>query len=570
MLRRFANYYKPHLGLFFLDLICALLISATDLVYPMVTRKMIDNVIPSKEISTIVYFAILLFVLYGVRMLLEYIVGYYGHVLGVRMEYDMRKEIFSHIQRLPLSYFDNTKTGHIMSRIVNDLNEISELAHHGPEDLFISTVMILGSFFLLLNINIKLTLITFVIIPFMIYFAMVYRTKMKTVFRQVRESLADVNAKLEDSISGIRVVKSFTNEEFEEEKFDEGNDTFKRLRTQSVKYLGVFHGGINYFANISTLVTLTAGGYMAAKGEISIGVLVAYLMYINQFLQPVKRLSMLIEEFQRGMAGFKRFTEVMDIQSDIVDSKTAREVDNIAGAVEFEKVAFSYDDKNIILQGMDLKVSPGETVAIVGPSGAGKTTLCNLIPRFYDIDGGSIKVDNMDIRDITIKSLRNNIGIVQQDVFLFSGTVRDNISYGKLGAEEEEIITAAKAANAHDFISELPQGYDTYIGERGVKLSGGQKQRLSIARMFLKNPPILILDEATSSLDNQSEAVIQKSIEDLSKNRTTFIIAHRLGTIKNAKRILVLTDKGIEEEGSHKELIERRGVYYNLYNSQFE
>lgn len=570
MLKKFIKYYKPHKGLFILDLICALLISGTDLVYPMVSRRLINEVIPNKQIAIIFQFAAILFVLYGIRMLLEYIVGYYGHVLGVKMEYDMRKDIFSHIQKLPFKYFDNTKTGHIMSRIVNDLNEISELAHHGPEDIFISTVMIIGSFLLLLRINVKLTLVTFLIIPFMIYFAGVYRIKMRTVFRQVRESLAEVNARLEDSISGIRVVKSFTNEEFEEKKFDVGNETFKGLRTKSVKYLGVFHGGINYFSNIATLITLTIGGYFVATNEIRMGDLVAYLLYINQFLQPVRRLAMLIEEFQRGMAGFKRFDEVMQIQPDIVDKEGAVEVDHIKGNVEFEDVAFSYDEKNSVLSGVNLKVRAGETVAIVGPSGAGKTTICSLIPRFYEIDGGSIKVDSMDIRDLTVESLRKNIGIVQQDVFLFSGTIKENILYGDLDASDEEVIRAAKAANAHDFILELPNGYDTYIGERGVKLSGGQKQRISIARMFLKNPSILILDEATSSLDNQSESIIQKSIEELSKNRTTFIIAHRLATIKNAKRIVVLTENGIEEEGSHRELLDRRGVYYGLYNSQFE
>lgn len=570
MIKKFAKYYKPHLGLFILDMLCALLISGTDLVYPMVTRNLINNVIPDKNIRLIFIIGLIMLILYLLRMLLEYIVGYYGHVLGVRMEYDMRKEMFSHVQDLPFKYFDNTKTGHIMSRMVNDLNEISEMAHHGPEDLFISTVMIIGSFILLLNINVKLTLITFLILPFMVYFAMHYNTKMRKNFRQIRESLADINGKLEDSISGIRVVKSFTNEEYEEYKFDDGNDNFKRLRTISVRYIGIFGSGVNLFSNISTLVTLVAGGYFTVKGEISYGDLVAYLIYINQFLQPVKRLANFIEQYQRGMAGFKRFTEVMEVEPDIIDSENAEEIKNVKGEVEFIDVAFSYDEKNSVLSGINLKVTPGETVAIVGPSGAGKTTLCSLIPRFYEIDNGSIRVDGHDIREITIKSLRQNIGIVQQDVFLFSGTIKENISYGNLEASDTEIFEAAKAANAHDFIMDLPDGYDTYIGERGVKLSGGQKQRISIARMFLKNPPILILDEATSSLDNQSEAVIQKSIEELSKDRTTFIIAHRLATIKNAKRIIVLTENGIEEQGTHRELIAKNGVYNALYSSQFE
>jgi ATP-binding cassette subfamily B protein len=536
----------------------------------MVTRDLINNVIPDKNIALIFRFGIILFVLYCLRMFMEYIVGYYGHVLGVRMEYDMRKKMFSHVQQLPFKFFDNTKTGHLMSRMVNDLNEIAELAHHGPEDIFISTMMILGSFILLLRINVKLTLITFTVLPFMLFFAMYYNSKMRRNFRQIRESLADINGKLEDSISGIRVVKSFTNEDYEVDKFDDGNNNFKRLRTTSVRYLGIFGSGVNFFSNISTLVTLVAGGYFVSKGQILIGDFVAYLIYINQFLQPVKRLANFIEQFQRGMAGFRRFVEVIEVEPDIIDKEDAVEVDEVKGSVEFSKVAFSYDEKNSVLSGVDLKVNPGETIAVVGPSGAGKTTLCSLIPRFYEINDGSIKVDNLDIRDITIKSLRKNIGIVQQDVFLFTGTIRENIAYGNLDATEAELLYAAKAANAHDFIMELPDGYDTYIGERGVKLSGGQKQRLSIARMFLKNPPILILDEATSSLDNQSEAVIQKSIEELSKDRTTFIIAHRLATIKNAKRIVVLTENGIEEEGTHKELINKKGVYYNLYNSQFE
>lgn len=570
MVKRFMKYYKPHLGLFILDLVCALFIAASDLVYPMVTRTLINEVIPDKNTRLIFTFGLALLIMYCIRLLLEYIVGYYGHVLGVRMEYDMRKEMFSHVQELPFSYFDNTKTGHIMSRIVNDLNEISELAHHGPEDIFISTIMIIGSFFMLLHVNVKLTLITFAVLPVMIYFAMHYNTKMRKNFKQIRESLADINGRLEDSISGIRVVKSFTNEEYEIDKFDEGNIRFKSLRTISVRYIGIFHGGINFFSNIATLIALVAGGYYVVKGKIKYGDMVAYLIYINQFLQPVKRLANFVEQFQRGMAGFKRFTEVMDIKPDIIDKSEAIEMDKVSGQVLFKDVAFSYDEKNSVLSGINLSVKPGETLAIVGPSGAGKTTLCSLIPRFYEIDKGSITVDGKDIRDVKISSLRKNIGIVQQDVFLFSGTIRENISYGNLDASDEEIINASKAANAHDFIMELPDGYDTYIGERGVKLSGGQKQRLSIARMFLKNPAILILDEATSSLDNQSESVIQKSIEELSKNRTTFIIAHRLATIKNAKRIAVLTENGIEEEGTHKELIEKEGVYFKLYRSQFE
>ncbi|MCX7884439.1 MAG: ABC transporter ATP-binding protein/permease [Caloramator sp.] len=570
MLKKFISYYKPHIWLFILDMVCAVLISVTDLIYPMITRKLINNIIPSKNISLIFQIGILMFLLYALRMLLEYIVGYYGHVLGVRMEYDMRKEMFTHIQSLPVSYFDNTKTGQIMSRIVNDLNEISELAHHGPEDIFISTLMIVGSFFLLLNINIKLTFIVFTIIPFMVYFTVIYNSKMRKNFKRIRESLADVNSRVEDSLSGIRVVKSFTNEEYEIDKFDENNNEFKYLRTKSVKYIGILHGGINFFSNISTLLALIAGGYFVAKGEISVGDLVAYLIYIGQFLQPVKRIAQFVEQYQRGMAGFKRFYEIMNIKPDIFDRENAVEIKDVLGKVEFKNVSFSYNDKTTVLKNINLTVNEGDSIAIVGPSGVGKTTLCSLIPRFYDVDSGNIYIDGIDIKDIKIKSLRQNIGVVQQDVFLFAGTIRDNILYGRLDATEEEVIRAAKAANAHEFIMELEDGYDTYIGERGIKLSGGQKQRISIARMFLKNPPILILDEATSSLDNQSELIIQKSIEELSKGRTTFIIAHRLATIKNANRIIVLTENGIEEEGTHRDLMNKKGIYYELYKTQFE
>lgn len=569
MFKKFISYYKPHKKLLIIDMLCAFLIAVTDLIYPMVTRNFINNIIPDKKLKLIFQIGIILVVLYCIRAVLEYIVGYYGHVLGVKMEYDMRKDMFAHVVELPFSYFDNTRTGHIMSRMVNDLNEVSELAHHGPEDIFISIIMILGSFILLLEINLKLTLITFTIMPFMIYFAIHYNSKMRRSFREIRVSLADVNGKLEDSISGIRVVKSFTNEDFENDKFDEGNDEFKVLRADSVKYLGIFSAGINFFTNISTVITLVAGGYFVTEKIINIGDLVAYLIYINQFIQPVKRLANFTEQYQRGVAGFKRFDEIMSIEPDIKDSDNAVDMEKVKGNVNFENVAFAYDERSTVLSNVNLKVESGETIAIVGTSGVGKSTLCSLIPRFYDVNEGDIKIDSYSIKDVTLKSLRKNIGMVQQDVFLFSGTLRENILYGNLEASDKDVISAAKAANAHEFIMELPEGYDTYIGERGVKLSGGQKQRISIARMFLKNPPILILDEATSSLDNQSEAIIQASIEELAKNRTTFIIAHRLATIKNAKRIVVLTENGIEEQGNHKELIEKQGIYYKLYNSQF-
>jgi ATP-binding cassette subfamily B protein len=569
MLKKFIKYYKPHRKLLILDITCALLIAVADLVYPMATRNIVNNVIPNKDIPLIFKYGIILTLLYVVRMFFEYLVGYYGHVLGVRMEYDMRVELFSHLQKLSFSFYDNTKTGHIMSRVVNDLFDIAEIAHHGPENLFLSTIKIIGSFILLWSINYKLTLIVFILIPFMFIFMVKYNKKIREIFKSLRESIADINGRVEDSISGIKVVKSFTNEDYETEKFNEGSLTYKNLRSKAVRHIGIFDSGINFLSNMAIVITVTAGGYFVAIGDISYGDLFAFIMYISQFMQPLTMLFRFVEQYQQGMAGFRRFVEALEIEPDIVDKEGAIELENARGEIEYKNVAFSYDNKETILSNINLKVEEGETVAIVGPSGAGKTTLLSLLPRFYEIDQGEITIDGIDIKDITLKSLRKNIGIVQQDVFLFSGTIRENIAYGKLDATKDEIIAAAKAANAHDFISSLPDKYETYIGERGAKLSGGQKQRISIARMFLKNPPVLILDEATSSLDNNSEAIIQKSIEELSKNRTTFIIAHRLATIKKAKRIIVLTENGIEEEGSHKKLIEKKGLYYDLYSSQF-
>lgn len=569
MLRRFIHYYKPHKWLLILDLTCAFLIAGIDLLYPMVTRDLVNNVIPNQQIELIFKYGLALLGVYLLRMVLEYIVNYYGHVLGVRMEYDMRKDIYGHLQKLSFNYFDNTKTGHIMSRVVNDLFDIAEIAHHAPEDFFISTVKIIGSFVLLLTIDVQLTLIIFLLIPFMGYFMVYYNNKLEKAFQRVRESLADVNARLEDSISGIRVVKSFTNEHYETKRFDIDALEMKGMRIKAVKHIGVFVSGMYFMSNLSIVITLVAGGYFVSLGRITVGDLIAYIIYIGLFLQPLNTFVRFIELFQQGMAGFKRFLEVMDTEPDITDQAGAAVLDNVRGDVEFRQVKFSYGNENSVLANINLTVHQGETVAIVGPSGAGKTTLCSLLPRFYEVDEGQILVDGVDIRDVTQESLRRQIGIVQQDVFLFSGTVRENIAYGDFAAGEEDIIRAAQAANAHEFIQELPNGYDTYIGEKGVKLSGGQKQRLSIARVFLKNPAILVLDEATSSLDNQSEALIQESITELAKDRTTFIIAHRLGTIRQAKRIIVLTENGIKEEGTHEELVAKQGVYCGLYESQF-
>lgn len=564
------RYYKPHKGLFILDMICAALISATDLAFPMMTRHMINTIIPGEQLAAVLSYGLLFFVLYGFRCVLEYIVGYYGHMLGVRIEYDMRKEIFSHIHKLSFSYFDKKKKGDLMARVVNDLDEIPEVAHHGPEDFFLSTVRIVGAFILLCTIDLKLTFIVFTIIPFLFWFMLSYNRKLADTFRRFRESLADVNARLEDSISGVKVVQSFTNEAYENAKFDEGNNKFKRIASHSMKLVGIFDSGTNFLANIATLITLVAGGIFVIRGEINIGDMVAFVLYIGMFLQPLQVLQRFVEQYQIGIAGFRRFLEVIETEPEIVDRDNAAELKNAKGKIEFHDVTFGYDDEPPVLMNVNLKVERGETVAIVGSSGAGKTTLCSLIPRFYEIDAGSIKIDDIDIRDIRLSSLRSHIGIVQQDVFLFSGTVRENIAYGRPDASDADIVAAAKAANAHDFIMNLAYGYDTYIGERGAKISGGQKQRLSIARMFLKNPPILIFDEATSSLDNESEAIIQESIANLSRDRTTLIIAHRLATIRGADRIIVLSSDGIVEEGTHEALMASRGMYFHLYHSQFE
>lgn len=570
MLRRFFKYYRAHLPLFFLDFGCAFMMAGLDLVFPIVVGKLIDDVLPSKNLALMLRIGVGLLILYVLRYFLNYVVDYYGHVLGVRMEYDMRKDLFNHIHKLSFTYFDNTKTGHIMSRLVNDLNEISELAHHGPEDLFIATVTLVGAFIILLRVHWPLALITFTIVPIMLWFAISKNKHMQKAFKEMRLKVADINAQVEDSISGVRVVKSFTNEWYEEEKFEVGNANFRISREIAFRVMAQFFSGINFFSNLISLVVVIFGGIFIYYDQLTVGELIGFILYVNMFLQPIRRITTLVENFQKGMAGFSRFTETLDIQPDIQDDKDAVTIGRIQGHIRFDNVTFSYNQKKNVLHDISLQIQAGETVALVGPSGGGKTTLCSLIPRFYELDHGSIRVDGMDIRKITQKSLRENIGIVQQEVFLFSGTIRENIAYGKIGASDEEIIGAAKLANAHEFILSLEKGYDTYIGERGVKLSGGQKQRVSIARIFLKNPPILILDEATSALDNETEQVIQESLYQLSENRTTLIIAHRLATIRKADRIMVLTDEGIVEEGSHETLLNNNGIYARLYRAQFD
>lgn len=571
MVKRFAKYYRPHKKLFFIDMFCAITMAGIDLVYPVAARKAINDYIPNKQIDSILMMAGVLAGLFVVRFICSYIVDSWGHIVGVRMESDMREEVFSHIQKLSVDFYDNNKTGHIMSRIVNDLKDITELAHHGPEDLIISVVMLLGSFGILMSIEWRLTLILFLFIPVMAVFGIRKRRRMSAAFRAQRKEIANINSGLENSISGVRVTKSFTGEEYEFERFKENNNVFKSTREGAYKVMAEFTSGILLFSNTLDVIVISLGGYFAYKGIINTGDLIAYMLYIAYFLQPIKKLGLFMQHYQDGMSGFERFTELMDIKPSIVDRENAVEVESVSGEIEFRDVSFRYSEgKSDVLEGISFRVESGKTLALVGPSGGGKSTICQLIMRFYDVDSGEILLDGRDIRDIKLKSLREKIGFVHQDVFLFTGTVKENIIYGKRDAELEEIVEAAKNANIHDFIMTLPNGYDTNIGEKGVKLSGGQKQRISIARVFLKDPGIIILDEATSALDNENEVIIQESLERLSKGRTTIVIAHRLSTIKNADRIIVLTESGIAESGTHKELLEREGAYSKLYKSQFQ
>ncbi len=572
-IRRFIAYYKPYKGLFFLDMLCSFTAAGIDLLFPVLVKYLLEQGLSEEAgvaFGIIAKIGALMLAMYILKYFCQYIITAWGHIMGARMEYDMREDIFAHLQKLSFSFYDNNKTGQIMSRIVNDLFDITELAYHGPEEIFISLIKLIGSFFILLSINMKLTLITFAFIPFMMIFAFFYNNKMRSVFGRNRQKLAEINAQIEDSISGIRVVQSFSNEKAEQDKFAQGNMGFFDTKKESYSYMGRFFSGIRLFDGVIYISAVIAGAYFIKLGTVSTSDLVAYLLYINTFLVPIRSLIDFTEQFQKGMTGFERFLEIMDTEPDIKDSKDSIVLEQVKGRVEFENVSFKYGDGNNVLKGINLSLEPGETVALVGPSGGGKSTLCSLIPRFYEVTGGTIRIDGRDIREIKLESLRKNIGIVQQDVYLFAGTVLENIKYGRPEASEEEVVEAAKRANAHGFIVELENGYDTYVGERGVKLSGGQKQRISIARVFLKNPPILILDEATSSLDNQSERIVQQSLEDLSCDRTTFVIAHRLSTIRRAKTILVLTDNGIEEKGSHRELISSNGIYASLYNAQFE
>jgi len=563
--KSFISYYKPHRRLFYLDMGCAFLMALIDLLFPMVSRHILGTIIPSGEIRPLVIFGTGLLLLYCIHAVLNYIVNYWGHVVGTRMEADIRRDLFLHLQTLSFRFYDNNRTGKLMSRMINDLNEISELAHHGPEDLFLSGVMIIGATVYLSFIEWKLALMLVAISAILFIFGLKKRKKMSEAFRTVRERIADVNADLENSISGIRVSKSFTNESHEAAKFSKGNERFKLSRGQAYKRMAEFLTGINFISNLMNLSILMYGAYLVFSNAISAADLFAFLLYIGLILTPIRRLTNFIQQFELGMTGFKRFHEIMSTEPEIKDSPDAIEPKVINGLIRFEDITFSYDNNEHVLKNLTLYIKPGETLAIAGPSGGGKTTLCNLIPRFYKLDSGTITLDGTDIEKIKLASLRGNIGIVQQDVFLFAGTIGENILYGKPGAAESEMVQAAKRARIHEFIEGLPDKYGTYIGERGIRLSGGQKQRVSIARAFLKNPPILILDEATSSLDTKTEKEIQKSLEELAEGRTTLIIAHRLSTIKNADRILVITKDGIAEQGTHEELMAIKGIYADLH-----
>lgn len=568
MLKKFISYYKPYKKLFFFDMAVALIASVCDLVYPMMTRTLVNDSIPNKNIRMVVVFAITLMAIYIIKAACNYFMQYYGHVMGVKMQGDMRNDMFHHLQKLPNSYFDNNKTGDLMSRMINDLMDVSELAHHGPEDLFISLVMIIGSFIILCTINIPLTVLIFAFIPFIVYFSMKQKNRMHNAFMETRVETSEVNSNLENSLSGIRVTKAFTAQKHELIKFKEGNEKFKSARARAYKVMAQYGSGVGFGINVLDYIVLIAGGIFTYLDIINLGDFFAYLLYIKLFTEPIKKLVSFMEQYQNGMTGFKRFLSIISEETE-KEKENSLELKNVEGKIEFKNVSFSYED-NLVLDGLNLKVEKGKMLALVGPSGGGKSTFCNLIPRFYDVAEGDILIDDISIYHVTLESLRKNIGIVQQDVFLFTGTIKENILYGNHNASDEEVIEAAKKANIHDFIMSLQNGYDTFIGERGVKLSGGQKQRISIARVFLKNPPILILDEATSALDNATEYMIQKALEELCFGRTTIVVAHRLSTIKNADEIIVLTGEGIQEKGDHDSLIAKNGLYKELYQSQFK
>lgn len=569
MLKRFIKYYKPHRKLFAADMLCAFVLAICDLFYPMITRSMMNDFIPNKQLRTLIVWGIFLLGIYLIKMGLKFFIQYYGHIVGVRMQADMRKEAFEHIEKLPFTYFDNHKSGAIMSRIVNDLQEIAELAHHGPEDFIVSCFLLVGSFILMCTINVPLTLIIFACIPFLVIFAARKRLKMSAAFTEAREQVSEVNATLENSIAGIRVAKAFENGTYEAEKFQKHNLNFVKAKGISYRAMAEFFSGNGFIIDFLNVVILVAGGIFTYHEWITFADFTTFILFVNIFMTPIRNLINLIEQLQNGMSGFTRFCELVDTPIE-EDAPDAIPLSDVKGSIEFDHVSFSYNDDNReVLSDISLHIEPGKTVALVGPSGAGKTTICHILPRFYEIHEGAVRIDGKNIADVTRSSLRRHIGIVTQDVFLFTGTIFENIAYGKEGASMDEVVNAAKLANIHDFIMGLPDGYDTFVGERGVKLSGGQKQRISIARVFLKDPAILILDEATSALDNATEILIQKSLDALCKGRTTIVVAHRLSTVKNADEIVVIAEEGIKERGSHKFLLEKGGIYADLYQSQF-
>lgn len=569
MFRKFISYYKPHRVLFFFDMLASLLVSAAGLFYPIITRRMINVWAPEGNIRYLVIFGAILLGLYIIRMFLKYFIQYYGHMIGVRMQSDMRQEMFLKLEKLPYTYYDNHETGKVMSRMTNDLQNVSELAHHGPETIFISGIMLIGSFIYLWLIDWRLTLIIFGCVPFLILISVIMRKRMRNAFMESRKSIAVINANLESSISGIRVTKAFTNDEEEAKKFAEGNQQYVEARRKSYKAMGQFGASTSFVTDVFNVAILVAGGVAIAFWGLSDGDYTAFIVSIGLFLSPVQMLIGFVEQLEEGATGFRRFLEIMDEEEE-QENPDAKDLVVTNGEIVFENVKFQYNDSQSIINDISFKIESGKKIALVGPSGGGKTTICHLIPRFYVINEGRILIDGQDLTNVTLRSLRQNIGIVQQDVFLFNGTIGENIRYGKLDATEEEVITAAKRANIHDYVMSLPNGYDTQIGERGVKLSGGQKQRLSIARVFLKNPAILILDEATSSLDNTTEIYIQSALDELCVGRTTLVVAHRLSTIKNADEIMVVLNGEITERGNHEELMTLGGTYERLYSLQFK
>lgn len=570
MIRRFFTYYLPHKRLFILDFSSAVIVAILELGFPLAVQWFIDDLLPSGNWSMIVSVSAGLLTLYIMSTLLQYVVNYWGHMLGINIETDMRQQLFQHVQNQSFRFFDNTKTGHIMSRVTNDLFDIGELAHHGPEDLFIAIMTFIGAFWIMLTINVQLALTTILIIPFLIWLISFCNIRMNKAWKKMYSDIADVNARVEDSVSGVRVVQSFTNEEFEIKRFAGNNQRFRLAKLAAYKIMSFSSSGIYMLTRLLILIVLVFGAWLSFNGNLTSGELVAFVLYANVLLKPIDKISALLELYPKGMAGFKRFTELIDTEPEVEDVEDAIEVATLRGDIQFKDVSFRYDEHKSVLEGIELRINTGETVAFVGPSGAGKTTICSLIPRFYDVNSGSITIDGIDIREMTKKSLRSQIGIVQQDVFLFTGTLKENIAYGMLNATDEHIAEAAKRAHLEDFIASLPFGYETQIGERGLKLSGGQKQRIAIARMFLKNPPILILDEATSALDTETEQIIQTALTELAQDRTTLVIAHRLATIRNADRIVVVTEEGIAEEGRHDELIDLGGIFANLHKVQFQ